>query len=92
MHAPLSHYFIHTSLNSYFTGNVFGKYSILPIIEALEQGVRVVELDLWPDGRGSICVRPSWYEALFVSDSCFAFPLKTINCFIMNFIGTLRSL
>jgi phosphatidylinositol phospholipase C delta len=71
MHAPLSHYFIHTSLNSYFTGNVFGKYSILPIIEALEQGVRVVELDLWPDGRGSICVRPSWN---------FEKPLKLQEC------------
>ncbi|KAG7627625.1 unnamed protein product [Arabidopsis thaliana] len=62
MNAPLSHYFIHTSLKSYFTGNnVFGRlYSIEPIIDALKQGVRVVELDLLPFGKDGICVRPKW--------------------------------
>ncbi|XP_010503332.1 PREDICTED: phosphoinositide phospholipase C 9-like [Camelina sativa] len=60
MNAPLSHYFIHTSLKSYYTGNVFGRYSILPIIDALKQGVRVVELDLFPCGKDSICVRRRW--------------------------------
>ncbi|CAL9247319.1 unnamed protein product [Arabidopsis halleri] len=61
MSAPLWHYFIHTSLKSYFTGNVlFGRYSIEPIIDALKQGVRVVELDLLPFGKDGICVRRKW--------------------------------
>ncbi|KAG7559964.1 Phospholipase C phosphatidylinositol-specific Y domain [Arabidopsis thaliana x Arabidopsis arenosa] len=60
MNAPLSHYFIHTSLKSYSTGNVFGRYSIEPIIDALKQGVRVVELDLLPFGKDGICVRRKW--------------------------------
>ncbi|KAL9294156.1 Phosphoinositide phospholipase C 9 [Arabidopsis thaliana] len=62
MDAPLSHYFIHTSLKSYFTGNnVFGRlYSIEPIIDALKQGVRVVELDLLSFGKYGISVRPNW--------------------------------
>ncbi|XP_006404399.2 phosphoinositide phospholipase C 8 [Eutrema salsugineum] len=57
MNAPLSHYFIHTSLKSYFTGSQFlERYSNEPIIDALKQGVRVVELDLRPCGKDGICV------------------------------------
>ncbi|CAJ1860362.1 unnamed protein product [Sphenostylis stenocarpa] len=49
MNAPLSHYFMYTGHNSYLTGNQFtSESSDEPIIEALKQGVRVIELDLWP--------------------------------------------
>ncbi|BAT86434.1 Phosphoinositide phospholipase C 6 [Vigna angularis] len=49
MNAPMSHYFMYTGHNSYLTGNQFtSESSDEPIIEALKQGVRVIELDLWP--------------------------------------------
>ncbi|CAJ2644059.1 unnamed protein product [Trifolium pratense] len=48
MNAPLSHYFMYTGHNSYLTGNqLTSESSDEPIIEALKQGVRVIELDLW---------------------------------------------
>ena len=64
MDAPLAHYFIFTGHNSYLTGNqVTSDSSTVPIIEALEKGVRVIELDLWPNSRlDDVDVRHGGYK------------------------------
>ncbi|KAL6326560.1 hypothetical protein AAG906_008422 [Vitis piasezkii] len=50
MTAPLPHYFIYTGHNSYLTGNqISSDCSDVPIIKALLTGVRVIELDIWPN-------------------------------------------
>ncbi|KAL3630584.1 1-phosphatidylinositol phosphodiesterase [Castilleja foliolosa] len=50
MSAPLSQYFIYTSHNTYLTGNQLSSDSSdIPIIRALQSGVRGIELDLWPN-------------------------------------------
>ncbi|KAL4587187.1 hypothetical protein LXL04_000054 [Taraxacum kok-saghyz] len=50
MEDPLAHYFVFTGHNSYLTGNqISSDSSIVPIIESLKQGVRVIELDMWPN-------------------------------------------
>lgn len=53
MKFPLAHYFLYTGHNSYLTGNqVSSASSTSAIIKALKKGVRVIELDLWPNSRG----------------------------------------
>ncbi|KAJ4720066.1 Phosphoinositide phospholipase C [Melia azedarach] len=50
MTAPLSNYFIYTGHNSYLTGNQLSSdCSEVPIAKALQRGVRVIELDIWPN-------------------------------------------
>ncbi|KAE8734862.1 Phosphoinositide phospholipase C 2 [Hibiscus syriacus] len=54
MNAPLSHYFLFTGHNSYLTGNqLSSSSSVEPIKDALLRGVRVIELDLWPNSKGT---------------------------------------
>ncbi|XP_010032979.2 phosphoinositide phospholipase C 2 [Eucalyptus grandis] len=54
MNAPLAHYYMYTGHNSYLTGNQLSSDSSSePIIKALKKGVRVIELDLWPDSGGN---------------------------------------
>ncbi|XP_021891801.1 phosphoinositide phospholipase C 4-like isoform X2 [Carica papaya] len=79
MTAPLSHYFIYTGYNSYLTGNLLsGECSDIPIINALKRGVRVVELDLWPDSTKNdvIVFHGRWFSKVSTSTT----QLSLIKC------------
>ncbi|KAJ9553278.1 hypothetical protein OSB04_017323 [Centaurea solstitialis] len=62
MSAPLQHYFIYTGHNSYLTGNQLSSDSSeVPIIKALQRGVRAIELDIWPNNaKDGIQVLHGW--------------------------------
>lgn len=93
MTQPLAHYFIFTGHNSYLTGNQLSSdSSVEPIKTALLRGVRVVELDLWPDDRGGVKVTHGKY-VLSLLTRITKNSIYNINnhCHIPLFIGIILS-
>ncbi|KAK7300946.1 hypothetical protein RJT34_11799 [Clitoria ternatea] len=73
MTAPLSQYFIFTGHNSYLTGNQLSSdCSDVPIIKALNRGVRVVELDIWPNSTKD--------DVLVLHGRTLTTPVELIKC------------
>ncbi|CAK7325860.1 unnamed protein product [Dovyalis caffra] len=73
MTAPLSQYFIYTGHNSYLTGNQLSSdCSEVPIVKALQRGVRVIELDLWPGSTKD--------EILVLHGRTLTTPVPLIKC------------
>jgi phosphatidylinositol phospholipase C delta len=68
MNAPLAHYFLFTGHNSYLTGNQLSSdSSVEPIVDALRRGVRVIELDLWPNPtKEDVEVRHGGYISIYI--------------------------
>lgn len=77
MNAPLAHYFLYTGHNSYLTGNqISSDSSTQPIISALKNSVRVIELDLWPNSRSDDAeVRHGGYLYLYMQITLLTFIL-----------------
>lgn len=67
MSAPFSHYFVFTGHNSYLTGNQLNSDSSdVPIVKALQGGVRVIELDMWPNpSKDNVDILHGGYECCF---------------------------
>ncbi|KAK4275160.1 hypothetical protein QN277_018290 [Acacia crassicarpa] len=73
MKASASQYFIFTGHNSYLTGNQLSSdCSDVPIIKALNRGVRVVELDIWPN--------PTKDDVLVLHGRTLTAPVELIKC------------
>ncbi|AQK67511.1 Phospholipase C [Zea mays] len=73
MSAPFSHYFVFTGHNSYLTGNQLNSDSSdVPIVKALQGGVRVIELDMWPN--------PSKDNVDILHGGTLTAPVEMIKC------------
>ncbi|GJV02123.1 phosphoinositide phospholipase C 2-like protein isoform X2 [Tanacetum coccineum] len=73
MEAPLAHYFVYTGHNSYLTGNqISSDCSVVPIIDSLKRGVRVIELDMWPSSTKD--------DIDIIHGGTLTAPVKLIKC------------